>query len=36
MRWKNIMFKKENKIGFVILNRPEAAQRLKAFLEKKR
>jgi hypothetical protein len=35
MCWKNIFFKKENKIGLITLSRLKAARRLKAFLEKK-
>jgi enoyl-CoA hydratase/carnithine racemase len=30
--WKNINFKKENKIGFIILNRPEVYNALNAAL----
>src|SRR4030067_505041 len=32
MSWKNIIFKKENKIGFITLNRPEVYNALNAAL----
>jgi enoyl-CoA hydratase/carnithine racemase len=32
MSWKNIIFKKENKIGFITLNRPEVYNALNASL----
>jgi enoyl-CoA hydratase len=32
MEWKNIIFKKENKIGFITLNRPEVYNALNASL----
>jgi len=32
MSWKNIIFKKENKIGFITLNRPEVYNALNAVL----
>jgi enoyl-CoA hydratase len=32
MSWKNIIFKKENKIGFITLNRPEVYNALNALL----
>ena len=32
MEWKNIIFKKEGKIGFITLNRPEVYNALNAAL----